>query len=64
MAKALKNFISKVLKSLLTDWLEDFLILIGVVIILYNTYHHFGDTAGNYLLGALFLLFGFAFAKR
>jgi uncharacterized membrane protein YobD (UPF0266 family) len=64
MAKALKSFVAKMLKSLLTEWLEDFLILIGVVIILYNTYHHFGETAGNYLLGAIFLLFGFAFAKR
>jgi uncharacterized membrane protein YobD (UPF0266 family) len=64
MAKVLKSFVTKMLKSLLTEWLEDFLILIGVVVILYNTYHHFGETAGNYLLGVIFLLFGFAFAKR
>lgn len=64
MAKVLKNFVTKVLKSLLTEWLEDFLILIGVVIVLYNTYQHFGNAIGNYVLGAIFLLFGFAFAKR
>lgn len=64
MAKVLKSFITKILKSLLTEWLEDFLILIGVVIVLYNTYRHFGNVIGNYVLGAIFLLFGFAFAKR
>ncbi|SFA54734.1 hypothetical protein SAMN05192569_10552 [Parageobacillus thermantarcticus] len=63
MAKVLKSFITKMLKSLLTEWLEDFLILIGVVIVLYNTYQHFGNVIGNYVLGAIFLLFGFAFAK-
>jgi uncharacterized membrane protein YobD (UPF0266 family) len=64
MAKMLKSLITKMLKSLLTEWLEDFLILIGVVIVLYNTYQHFGNVVGNYVLGAIFLLFGFAFAKR
>jgi hypothetical protein len=64
MAKLLKKNIGEFLKSLLTNWLEDFLIFAGVSIILLTTYQIFGLDIGNYSLGLILLIFGLVIAKK
>lgn len=64
MAKLLKLNIGKFFKSLLSNWLEDFLIFVGVAIALITTYEHFGTVIGNYSLGFVLVLFGLVIAKK
>lgn len=64
MAKNLKKLISNLFINLLTKWLEDFFILVGIVMIIVTTYMRFGTTIGNYSLGFVFLVFGFLIAKK
>lgn len=63
MAKRLKNIITIFLSSLLTAWLEDLFIFIGLAFIVYTTYT-LNITTGHYLVGFIFLLLGFIFAKK
>jgi hypothetical protein len=64
MAKMLRKNIKSFFKNLLTKWLEDFFIFIGIGLILITTYQKFGDTIGNYLLGLILLLLGLLLAKK
>jgi hypothetical protein len=64
MAKKLKKILKSFLLNLLSKWLEDIFILAGVAVIIGTTYSKFGMTIGNYLLGFVFLVFGFLFAKK
>lgn len=63
MAKRLKSFMAIFFSSLLTAWLEDLFIFIGLAFIVYTTYT-LNVTAGHYLVGFVFLLLGFIFAKK
>lgn len=63
MTSIVKKYLQNVFKSFVAR-VEDFLIFTGVAIVLYNTYQHFGQTVGNYVLGGVFLFFGLAIAKR
>lgn len=60
MGKKLKSMII----ILLTKWLEDLFILAGTSVIVATTYINFGEMVGNYLLGAILLVFGILIAKR
>lgn len=60
MGKKIKIFII----LLLTKWLEDLFILAGTSVIVATTYINFGQTVGNYLLGAILLVFGLLIAKK
>ena len=64
MVKVLKESLSGFFKAFFTNWIEDFLILLGVAVILATTYLTFGYTVGNYALGIILLLFGFIVAKK
>lgn len=64
MAKALKETLSTFFTALITKWLEDLLILLGILFILVTTYKEFGYTTGNYALGTVFLILGFLVAKK
>lgn len=64
LAKLLKKNIGVFFKSLLTNWLEDFLIFIGVFIVILTTYQKFGIEIGNYLLGFILVIFGLVIAKK
>jgi hypothetical protein len=64
MAKKLKKIISNFFKNLLTKWLEDFFIFIGITVLMATTYEKFGMIIGNYSLGFIFLVFGFLIAKK
>lgn len=64
MAKKLKKMISNIILNLLTKWLEDIFILVGVAIMIGTTYSRFGTIIGNYTLGFVFLVFGFLIAKK
>ena len=68
MAKVIKNFIIAFVTGFFTNWLEDFLILMGIGIIIFNTYLitvvDVNILAGNYLLGAVLILIGVILAKR
>ena len=64
MAKVLKESLTKFFKNLVTDWLEDLFILLGVLIILITTYREFGYMVGNYSLGIVLLVCGLLFAKK
>ncbi|MCM3411237.1 hypothetical protein [Metabacillus litoralis] len=59
MAKLIKLFIINVLNK----WVEDLFMLVGIGFLVYTTYS-INITAGNYLVGAVFLLFGFLMAKK
>ncbi|WP_368657638.1 hypothetical protein AB3Z07_21230 [Metabacillus halosaccharovorans] len=59
MAKLIRLFFI----NLLNNWLEDLFVLLGVGFLIYTTYS-INITAGNYLVGAVFLLFGFLMAKK
>lgn len=60
MANKLKDFIN----SLITKWLEDALVFLGTVLIIFTTYKTFGLMPGNYTLGSIFILFGLLIAKK
>jgi hypothetical protein len=68
MAKVIKKFIIAFFIGFFTNWLEDFLILIGVGILVANTYFiSIIDTnilAGNYFLGTVLIGMGIILAKR
>jgi hypothetical protein len=64
MAKILKNKIGAFLKSLVTKWLEDIFIFLGIILILITTYNRFGEVIGNYSLGFVLLVLGLVFAKK
>lgn len=64
LAKLLKKNIGYFLKYLFTNWLEDFLIFVGVAIALITTYQKFGIDVGNYLLGFVLVIFGLVIAKK
>lgn len=64
MAKTIKENLIAFFKVFLAKWLEDFLILSGVVIILATTYKEFGATIGHYTLGGILVFFGLMFAKK
>ena len=68
MAKVIKNFIIAFITGFFTNWLEDFLILLGVGIIIFTTYLikavEINILAGNYLLGFVLILIGVILAKR
>ncbi|MGM8213561.1 hypothetical protein ACLIBH_12360 [Virgibacillus sp. W0430] len=62
IAQALKQFIISFFKSLFTDWLDDFFILVGVAILIATTYS-ISTLIGNYVLGATIFIFGLILAK-
>lgn len=62
MAKTLRNIITA-LFVLLGKYLEDIFIIGGIGVIVATTYG-WNVTAGNYLLGAVLILFGLILAKR
>jgi len=62
IAQALKQFILSFFKSFFTNWLEDFFILVGVVILIGTTYS-VSTLIGNYVLGATIFLLGLILAK-
>ena len=64
MAKTIKNNIALFFKNLVTKWLEDFFILVGLLIVIWTTYQTFVTMVGNYSLGIILLLFGFLLAKK
>jgi len=68
MAKAIKKFIIAFITGFFTVWLEDFLILAGLTLIIVNTYLFtvidFNILIGNYLLGIVLLLIGLILVKR
>jgi hypothetical protein len=64
LAKLLKRNIAALLKSLLTTWLEDFFIFLGITIVLFTTYQMFGVNIGNYSLGFVLVVMGFVLAKK
>lgn len=68
MAKAIKNFIIAFFTGFFTHWVEDFLILVGIGLIVVNTYliTIVGSNilAGNYLLGFVLIFIGVVLAKR
>lgn len=68
MAKVIKNFIIAFATGFFTNWLEDFLILTGIGIIIFTTYLikavEINILAGNYLLGFVLILIGILLAKR
>jgi hypothetical protein len=68
MAQALKKFIIAFITGFFTNWLEDFLILTGLGILVANTYFitviDINILAGNYLLGTVLIGMGIILAKR
>lgn len=68
MATAIKNVIIAIFTSFFAKWVEDFLILTGVWLIVVNTYLitviEKNILAGNYLTGSTLLLIGIILAKR
>lgn len=62
MAGIIKEFIIAFFKSLFTDWLEDFFILVGIAILIGTTYS-ISTLVGNYVLGATIFLFGLILAR-
>lgn len=64
MVKVLKEQLAMFLKSFIKNWLEDFFLLVGVIVILTTTYNEFGFSIGNYALGIVLLILGFLIAKK
>ncbi|MEK4871571.1 hypothetical protein [Niallia sp. FSL W8-1348] len=68
MAKAIKKFFILFFTVFFTQWLEDFFIFTGAVIIIVNTYLitivEGNILAGNYLLGFVLIITGIVIAKR
>lgn len=68
MAKAIKEFIISFFTTFFTEWVEDFLIFAGIVLIIVNTYLigvvGFNILAGNYLTGFVLIFLGVVLAKR
>lgn len=64
MTKVLKEYLGNFLKVFIENWIEDFIVLVGIVVILTTTYNAFGYTIGNYLLGIILLICGFLVAKK
>lgn len=68
IAQALKQFIIAFFTSFFTKWVEDFLILVGIGLIVVNTYLitvvGMNVLAGNYLLGVIFIFIGVVLAKQ
>lgn len=64
MAKLIKKNLGKFFKVFLTDWLEDFFVFVGILLLVITTYIAFGSTAGNYVLGGVFLTLGLLIAKK
>ena len=68
MAKAIKKFFILFFTAFFTQWLEDFFIFTGAVIIIVNTYLitivEGNILAGNYLLGFVLIITGVVIAKR
>lgn len=68
IAQALKEFIIAFFTSFFTNWLEDFLILVGIGLIVVNTYLitvvGVNVLAGNYLLGTILIFIGVVLAKQ
>jgi len=68
IAKAIKEFIISFFISFFTKWLEDFLILSGITLIVVNTYLigvvEINILAGNYLTGFVLIFLGVVLAKR
>jgi len=62
--KKVAIFLKKRAKAFFQNWLEDFFVLSGIVLILFTTYQKFGCVIGNYLLGFILLAVGFLIAKR
>lgn len=55
---AIFNFMLIFCRSLLTKWLEDFIILVGFGVVVTTTYMKFGIYVGNFTLGAILILIG------
>jgi len=68
VAKAIKDFIIAFFTSFFTDWVEDFLILSALVIVVVNTYLITvispNVLAGNYVLAVFLFIIGIALARR
>ena len=68
MAKAIKKFIIAFITGFFAVWLEDFLILAGLALVIVNTYLisvvDNNILAGNYLLGVVLILVGVILVKR
>lgn len=68
MARALKKFIIAFITGFFTNWLEDFLILTGLCLMVINTYQisvvDINILVGNYLLSAVLIGMGIILAKR
>lgn len=56
--------IIKFFRNLLTQWLEDFFIISGILVALITTYYTFGMIIGNYALAFILIIFGLLIAKR
>lgn len=68
MAKVIKSFVVMFFTGFFTNWLEDFFILAGIGIIVFNTYlitiAEVNVLAGNYTLGVVLIIIGLVLAKR
>jgi hypothetical protein len=68
MAKGFRKILIAFIMSFFTQWLEDFFIFTGAVIVIVNTYLisivEGNILAGNYLLGFVLIITGVAIAKR
>lgn len=68
MAKAIKDFFIAFFISFFTKWVEDFLILTALVIVVVNTYLITvispNILAGNYVLAAFLFIIGIVLARR
>ena len=68
IAKAIKGFIIAFFISFFTKWLEDFFILVAVVLVIVNTYLitviDLNILIGNYVLAIFLAIIGLVLARR
>ena len=68
MAKAIKAFIISFFTAFFTKWLEDFFILVAVVLVIVNTYLitviDLNILIGNYVLAIFLAIIGLVLARR
>ena len=68
MAKTIRGMIISFLTAFFTNWMEDVLILSGIILVVVNTYLisvvQTNILAGNYLTGVVLTLMGVVWAKR
>ena len=68
MAKAIKSFIIAFFTAFFAKWLEDFFILVAVVLVIVNTYLitviDLNILIGNYVLAIFLAIIGLVLARR